>query len=551
MSTGEGKNSLRLAKLALGVAFIGLISKILGFLREVVLAKYFGATAATDAYLVAQVIPGIVVALLINAIAVAFIPILAEYEAKRGEVATQRLFNNILNLLLLLSVFLGTVGYLLAPQVINILAPGFHGSQADLAVYLTRIMFPSVLAMAITGLATAVLQSRQHFLIPAATGLPYNFIMITAIIISAQFYGIAGVAVGTVMAIFSQALIQIPFLYRTGFKYRPVLDIRDEGITKMLLLIWPVLIGIAATQLNTVIDRWLASTLPEGSISALNYAFRLVMLPLGLVVTAVTSVAYPLFSQMAASNRQEEMGEAYLKTAKILVLFFVPLTVGIIVLREPFVRAAFQRGAFNADDTVATVIALLFYSLGLLAYALNDLSARAFFAVHDTKSPVLINVLVMGVNVILNLILVKPLAHGGLALATSIASTLGMVAYFLLFHQRYGLKGGKRLLVVLNVAVLASILMGLGLWGLYSFIPSTWSNGNFLKQIVVLMLLACTGAFLYLLMIKMSRLPEGDVLFEMISKVLDKIKQASRIPRTVEVLRPYSFSWIGFFRGKK
>lgn len=528
------KKGLFLARAAVGVAVIGLVSKFLGFLREVVLAKYFGATAATDAYLVAMVIPAILVGALISAISVTFIPILAEYEARRGEAAAFRLVNNTLNLLLLLSVVLGIASYLLTPQVVSILAPGFHGDQAALAIQLTRIMLPAVLAMALAGLTTAVLQSRQHFWIPAAVGLPYNFVLITAIILSARFSGIAGVAVGTALAIFSQGLIQIPFLYRLGFRYQFVLDFREEGLRKMGILIWPVLIGIAAAQLNTIIDRWLASTLAEGSISALNYAFRLVMLPQGLIVGAITSVTYPFFSQMAATNRGADLQEAYLKTAKVLILFFVPLTAGMIVLREPFVRAAFQRGAFDAIDTISTAVALLFYSLGLLSYALNDLSAKVFLAVQDTRTPVMVTVLVVGCNVVLNLMLIKPMAHGGLALATSIASTIGAGSYFWFFHRRYGLKDGRRLLVVAGVAVVASVFMGAGVSWLYNVIPAAWKVGGFLRQVAVLLSLAGIGAAFYLMLIKATRLPEGDALFEIISKIMHRNKPATRLPQEVD-----------------
>lgn len=528
------KKSLLLARAAVGVAAIGLVSKLLGFLREVVLAKYFGATAATDAYLVAMVIPAILVGALIGAISITFIPILAEYEARRGKAAAFRLVNNTLNLLLLLSVVLGIVGYLLAPQVVSILAPGFHRGQAALAIQLTRIMLPAVLATALTGLATAVLQSRQRFWIPAAVGLPYNFVLITAIVLSDKSSGIAGVAVGTALAIFSQALIQFPSLYRLGFRYQPVLDLGEDGLRKMGILIWPVLIGIAAAQLNTVIDRWLASTLAEGSISALNYAFRLVMLPQGLIVGAITSVTYPLFSQMAATNRGADLQEAYLKTAKVLVLFFVPLTAGMVVLREPFVRAAFQRGAFNASDTISTAVALLFYSLGLLSYALNDLSAKVFLAVQDTRTPVMITVLMVGCNVVLNLILVKPMAHGGLALATSMASTLGAGSYFGIFRRRYGIKGGRGLLVVAGVAVAASVLMGAGVSWLYNVIPAAWKVGGFLRQVTVLLSLAGIGAVFYLVLIKATRLPEGDALFEMISKIMHRNKPATRLPQEAD-----------------
>lgn len=531
-----GKKGLHLARAAMGVALIGVVSKLLGFLREVTLARHFGATAATDAYLVALVIPLIVVGALINAVTVTFIPIFAEYEATRGEAAALRLVNNTLNLLLLLSLLLGGFWYLLAPQVVGVLAPGFHGSQATLTIHLTRLMLPAVLAMAAVGLATAVLQSRQHFWVPAATGLPYNFILIAAIIFLAKYFGIAGVAVGTALAIFSQALMQIPSLYRAGFRYQPVLDLREEGLRKMGVLIWPVLIGVAATQLSVIVDRWLASTLPEGSISALNYSFKLVTLPLGLIVSAVTSVTYPLFSQMAATDRQRALGESYLKTAKILILFFVPLTAGMIVLREPFVKAAFQRGAFDAGDTAATAVALLFYSLGLVAYSLNDLSARVFFAVQDTRTPVVVSVMVVGLNVALNLVLVKPMAHGGLALATSIASALGMVGYFMLFRWRYGLKGGGRLLVVAGVALAASIFMGLGVWEFYRLVPLTWSNGNFLQQTMVLLGLAGIGAVIYLMIIRASRLPEGDMVFEMITKIFRRTKSPNHLPREVEVL---------------
>lgn len=536
MTPANGKKGNGLVKAAVGVAIIGLASKLLGFLREVVLAKYFGASAATDAYLVALVIPGVLVAALISAITVTFIPIFAESREKHGEKEAMGLVNSTMNLLLLVSAILGGAGMFFAPRIVAMLAPGFNGAQAALAVDLTRIMFPAVLAMAMNGLATAVLQSKGSFWIPAAIGFPYNLIMIAGIVLSTHFGGIAGVAVATALAIFSQAVFQALALHRAGYRYRPVLDLKEEGLRKMGLLIWPVLIGTAAGQINTVVDRWLASTLREGSISALNYGYKLVTLPMGLIVSAVTSVTFPLFAQIAAAGRREELGKVYLETAKILILFFVPLTVGMIILREPFVRAAFQRGAFDAGSTGATAVALMYYSLGLTFFALNDLSSRAFYAVQDTRTPVLVSVMTVILNVVLNLSLIKPMAHGGLALATAIASALGTLAFLALLRRKHGFRGFGRLVMVTGVALTASVVMGAVVWGFYGLIPVAWKTGGFIRQVAALLAAAGLGAGLYLALIKASRLPEGDRLFEMIGKIFRRTKPAERLPQEGDLL---------------
>lgn len=422
-----------------------IVSKILGFGREAALAAGFGASAAMDAYLVAQVVPMMLLGLVGSALTTAAIPVFTAYgaEEKKGELP--RVIWSTFHVVLLALSLLTVGGVLASPFLVRLVAPGFSPAQSELAAQLSRLIMPTMVVLGLSGWATAVLQARKSFLAPAVVGIPSNICLIGFALWAARHGGIRALAWLTLVATSTQFLVQVPALLRHGLRYQPALDLTHPAVQRIGMLMAPVILGVAVGQINTVVDRILASGLPEGSIAALNYANRAAMLPIGFLVTPILTVFYPSLAARWSAGEQDRFRELVVEGLNICLLLLVPVTAGLALLRVDVVRFIFERGAFDARATEATAVATLFYGLGLLPIAWRDHLSRAFYALQDTKTPMLTGFASVGANIILNLLLVRPLAHAGLALATSLANTLGCVLLLYILRRRLGGLGGRAL----------------------------------------------------------------------------------------------------------
>lgn len=419
-------NGRQVAGAAAVVVVITVVSKVLGFAREAALAAVFGASAALDAYLVAMIIPSLLFGVVGATITTVGIPVFAAHihdPARRGELPGL-LWSTFHGMLLFLGLTVLAV-WPMAPWLVAVLAPGFEGEQARLAVFLVRVLLPAVVFMGLAGWAQGVLNAHQRFTAPAAMGIPYNVIIIAAALLAGGRWGIAAVAAATLAAIAAQFLIQLPTFRRLGLAYRPFFDPRHPGLVRMLLLAGPVLVGVGANQFNVIVDRMLASGLAEGSISALNFAQKALNLPVGLFALPLVTVLYPSLSRQNVEGDAAAFRETVARGLSVLGFLMLPMTVGLIVLRADFVRFLFQRGAFDAADAAMTGTAVLFYGLGLPFIVWRDYLNRAFYAAQDTATPTWTGVAAVAINVGLNLALVRVMGLGGLALATSAAALAG------------------------------------------------------------------------------------------------------------------------------
>ncbi len=458
------------------IAAATLTSKLLGFLRETALAAHFGAGAETDAYLAASSLPSILFSTMVGAVGTTFIPVYTQ-RARLDRTQALRMTNSLLNLSVVLSLGLTLAGYLFAPELIHLLVPGFQGAVLLLTVKLTRVMLPLMLASAVSALATGFLQANERFTAPALIWPVYNLVIITAILFLAPATGILGVAAGTVVAGASQVLVQFLPARRLGYRFQPVIDLRDEGLHRLGRLTVPVLLGGMAGQIGVMVDRLLASRLAEGSISALNYANKLYNLPNGIFVTAVVTVLYPAFSGHAAQGDAKALVRSFRRGFNLITLAVLPMMTGLIVLSQPVVRLVYQRGAFNAQATRLTSFALVFYSLGMLSTATQALLARVFFALQDTTTPMFIGMASVGLNILLNLVLVGPLAHGGLALSLSVAATFNAGATLVALRKKLGPLGGRSLGATLIKSAVATGVMSLVVVAAYAAI-ARWLPGT-------------------------------------------------------------------------
>ena len=483
------------------VTILLVFSRVLGFLRESAIAYRFGTTAETDAYFVAATVPTILFMAFNDAVKTAFIPVYGEYHREKEGNAFAFTVFVIMSMILVASSF---ILVLAAPLVVRLLAPRFTGLQYELTVLLTRIMLPSLIFMGLTGLASAILHLKKNFFIPAITAYPSNLIIIiTALLFGARF-GVAGLAWGTLLGYASQFFIQVPALVHHGLLEGKKLIWHHPGLKRMAVLLPPVIIGSASTELKSVIDRIFGSMLPEGSISALNFASRIYLLPNGIIILALLTVLYPTLVELYMDGKIKEFKNTLRHGIGLIILLVFPMMVGLVVLRVPVVRLLFERGAFDATSTAKTAFALAFYSWGLLPVGILVLFNRAFYAAKDTITPMLVTLLTMFTNIVLNWALMGPLQHGGIALGTAISMYIGAVCLGYLLWKKIGAFGGRRIFDTLWKCGLASFVMG----GVVSYGLRFLKVGSMLRQALEVGALIVIGAAVYFLLVYFLKVEE-------------------------------------------
>ncbi len=488
-----------------------VISKILGFVREMVMAAYFGTSFWLDAFLIASVIPNMLFAVAGSALTTSVLPLIAEYRTKEGQESVLSFLNSVTTFMLLILLVIAAAGGIFAAEITHLAAPGFKGQVLDTAVSLSRILFPMMIFWGLSGLAAGILQSQKRFFYPAFIGLPYNIIIISMLLIGGEIWGIQGLAVAFLLGAASQWLFQVPDVRRTGYHFKFQVDFSHPGFKKMGVLILPVIIGAGVSQINLLVDRMLASGLAEGSISALHYSSRLNFMVYGVIGIAVARVMYPELAEAAVVQDMSKFIHSLVRSLNALALVIIPAALGIIVLREPLVRLAFQRGTFGETAAFLTIAALFYYALGLPAMSLRELLLRAFWSLQDTMTPMMIGLITLGLNIVLNLILVGYLAHGGLALATSISITINFLLLLLLLRKKVGHLGGGMLLTSCSKIMLAAAAMGIGVYYLQHYFAGVLPGGTS-GDLIVLGVCSASGAGVYLGLIKMLRVEEFDWL---------------------------------------
>ena len=401
-------------------------SRILGFLRDIILANLFGANAAADAFYIAYRIPNLLRELFAEgSMSSAFIPVFTEYHSTRSKQETWELASAAFTTLLTLVTLATLLGILAAPSLVWMLAPGLHGDTAQLATttLLTQIMFPYLLFVSLAALAMGILNSLRSFAIPALAPVFFNVcVIVFALAISPWFdQPIVAVAIGIVVGGLAQFLMQLPGLHKKGFLPSWNFHPSHPGVKRMGVLLIPTLLGLAVTQINLTISTILASYF-EGGPTYLFYAMRLVQFPLGIFGVAMATAILPSLSSHAAKGAHEELRATVNFGLRMVFFIILPSMVGLMLLRTPIIHLFFEHGAFSALDTIGTASALLGFSVGLWAFASYRILAMAFYSLQDTRTPAAVAVVSVILNIGLSLWLMTPLAHTGLALAAALAA---------------------------------------------------------------------------------------------------------------------------------
>lgn len=506
-------------KAALMVMAATLISKILGFLREILLGSTYGATYVTDAYLIAMIIPTILFFSFVTAIATTYIPVYTKVRLEKGNDQGIRFTSKILSIVVVTSIILTIAGWIFAKPIVSVIGMGFDTRTFDLAVELTKIILPAVIFIGITYIFMGFLQSNEEFFIPALINVPNNIIVITVLSFSG-FFGIYGLAFATLLGYLFQSLIQYPFVRKKGYRYTLLLDFKDSYVKEVWSLALPVLIGMSVQQLNTLIDRMLASGLVEGSISALNFANKLNGFVYGIFSVSISTVIYPLLSKLNAENNKEMLKKTIVSSINVITLLMVPITVGAVILRIPIVSILFERGNFDNNATMLTSSALLFYSLGMVFFGYRDVLSRVFYSLQDTKTPMVNGGIALLANIVLNLILVRYMQHAGLALATSIASAVTTILLFWNLRRKMGNIGGTSIAKVVAKSGIAALLMGVTIYYFNMYLSNVMNNIIPIMYALRLFLTIGIGTVIYCIIIYIFKIEEINWIVKLIKNRL-------------------------------
>ncbi|MFC1578868.1 murein biosynthesis integral membrane protein MurJ [Pseudomonadota bacterium] len=490
------------------VGSMTMLSRVLGLVRDVVIAAFVGATANADAFFVAFKIPNFLRRLFAEgAFAQAFVPVLADYKEQGSIVAARALVDRVAGVLGGTLLLVTSLSVLAAPLVAAVFAPGFigQGEKFLLTSQMIRITFPYLLLISMTGFCGAILNSYGRFAVPAFTPVFLNLSLIFAATVAAPWFDqpVFALAWGVFFAGIIQLLFQLPSLYRLDLLPRPIWDTRHPGVRRILKLMVPALFGVSVSQINLLLDTVLASFLPTGSVSWLYYSDRLAELPLGVFGIAIATVILPNLSAHRAAEREDEFSLTLDWAVRAVLLIGVPAAVALVLLAQPILITLFQYGELAPRDVAMSSLSLQAYSLGLIAFMLVKVLAPGYYARKDTATPVKIGIAAMVVNMVLNVALVLPLmhywniGHVGLALATSLAAFLnaGLLLRGLVrtgvyrFHGGWARYAARLLLATSGMAVTVLLL---------AQEPATWLAWGWQRRAWEIALVCCAGVAVYL-----------------------------------------------------
>lgn len=519
-------NTRTVARAAAFLMAAYLVSRILGFFRETLVAGFFGKNAITDAYNTAFILPDLLYWLLVGGVlSSAFIPVLSEYIAKGDSEEGWRVVSSVVNIIFISLSILIILGLVFTPQFIKLQVPGFDEQTMGLTVHITRIILIQPLILALSGLAMGILNAHKVFWPSALGTVLYNAsIIFFGTLFSWLGMGISGFAFGVVIGAAANFLVQIPALRQTGMKYYPVIDWRHPGVRRIAALAVPIVISYTLNQLQVIVNSHLGSSLPAGSLTAVWQSYRLFQLPVGIFALSIAVAVFPTLTEQAALNRWEEFRQTSSSSLRSVIFITLPISAGMIVLRFPLIRVLFQHGEFKASDTAATAIPLLFFCLGIAAQSAIQILPRMFYALQDTWTPVTLGILSMGVNILSMFLLVGPLKHGGLAFATSISAVFNMILLLYVLRRRLGHIDGKRIFATSFKSLVASVVMGLVVWAWSAWLTKLVGLGT-LASILVLLTGTFIGSTIFAALAKLMGMEEFNQVWQMAQKKL-KIRTA-------------------------
>lgn len=504
------------------LASASLASRVLGLLRDRLLASGFGAGPQLDIYYAAFRVPDFIFNILVwGAISAAFIPIFAGYVAKRQQREADNVGSTILTLALLVLIVAASVIALFAPRIMPLVAPGFTAQQLDEVVLLTRIMLLSPIFFGLSGIFGSILNTYQRFLAYAIAPLIYNIGIIVGALLAPR-YGLVWLAIGVVSGAFLQMVVQLVGVVRTKFRFRPVLRINHPGVRKIFILMIPTTIGVAILQFNLLIETIIATTLRAGSLSQFMLATSLSMIPVGVVGASFATAAFPVLARAASIRDTDAFLATLLEVIRNILYVVIPASVAMMLLRAQIVRVAFGSGKFDFTDTRYVTSLLGILAVSLFAQALIPLLTRAFYSLRNTKTPVIISAACMVLNIVLALVASHYLGVVGLAVSFTTASIVQLSLLFFFLSAKVPQLEDQAMISAVTKMLLASLVMGVVIYGslygvafLVEEISSRYTFAYFFTQLVVGSLL---GAVVYVWLTDRMGLREARALLRRFRK---------------------------------
>jgi len=508
--SGAEARAERLDTRAAGVVGLAVLcSRVLGLAREQIFAALFGGGRIMDAFTIAFRIPNLLRDLFAEgALSTAFVTTFSKTVATQGEGAAWRLANKVATLTAVVLSAITVLGIVFAPWLVSVLAPGFEGEKAALTVTLTRVMYPFILLVSLAALAMGLLNARSVFGVPAMASSFFNLGSIIAGVLLGYWLdphfgtrAILGLAIGTLIGGALQLMVQLPALRRVGYRYHPDLEWRDPGVRSILRLMGPSVIAASTTQVNVLVNSVFASQLGDGPTFWLTVAFRLMQLPLGVFGVALGTVALPLLARMAATGQHRAFRVELARGMRLAFLMTIPASIGLIVLAEPIISVLYQHGRFTAYETAESAGALRFYALGLCGYAALKVLVNAFYAIDRRKTPMIVSIVAVALNLLLNWIFTLHLGwgHRGLAFSTACVATSNFLILYLLMRSHLGRLESRALAALLGRVALASLALLAVAWGGGQLLLADWATQHFWPKLAGLTLvIGCAAAAFFL-----------------------------------------------------
>lgn len=490
-----------------------LLTRLVGVGREIFLAYFYGATAISDAYLMSIAIPTIIVTFIVTSLATSFIPIYQK--SITNEKAQQQLTGKVMGIILMISVVIFIFSITFTRQIVILFASGFDLDAIELTVRFTRITLFAVVFMAMNQLLHAYLQVKEKVLLASLSGLPFNLVAITFIVLS--FYtNHYLLPIGTVFALGLQWLYLLILAKRQHFKLRPRIRLADTQLKQLLVLALPMILASGVEQIGLVVDKNIASRFGPGAVSSLVYASRVITAFSGIIVTSVLVVTFPKIAKLQAPEARKEMKDSLAQSIIIMSLFIVPVIAAVLVFSVPVISLLFGRGAFDIEAVMVTASLLFFNIFFLFGNGLTQLVSRVFFALEDAMTPMVVAASTIGVNIVLNIMLTMVMGLAGLALATSISALLGLFVLFYLLRRKIGSLRLRSTLISLGKIVGAAVPMAVGAYFAYRAMVM-------FHDVLALLVAALVGMVIYGIVLLVLRIREVEDIVVFLINYLRKI----------------------------
>ncbi len=507
-------------------------SRVLGLIREIVFGALFGADRNMDMFVTAFRVPNLLRDLFAEgALSTAFITTFSAKIATEGDDSAWRLANKVATLATVFMSLVTLLGVLFAPQLVWLLAGSYTPEEVATTTLLTRIMFPFILLVSLAALTMGMLNAKHVFGMPAMASSFFNLGSIIggaglAYLIDPTFgpRALVGLSIGTLIGGLLQLIVQFPALRRVGFRFRPDFQWRDSGVRRILLLMGPAVVAASAVQVNVMVNTGFANELEAGAASSLNYAFRLMQLPLGMFGVAVATVTLPLVSRLASTNDHHGFRSALGRGMRLAFLLTIPCSVGLIFLGEPIISLLLQRGRFDVAATVATAGALKYYAIGLVAYSGIKVLVPAFYAVDKRNLPMLVSFFSIALNYILNQYFTFYLGfgHRGLALSTSLVALTNFAILYFLMRRHTKMLGTRLMLSNLVKLAVASLPLALVCLAAQRWLFADLAHMAFVPKLLAVLATIGAGALVFSIAVALLRLDEMEEVIKLVKRKLGR-----------------------------